>query len=398
MLEGSDLTAELMSATPGRNSRRQYPARSLNEISRGIHYGEESTMHRTFCVIVARALASAASGQTPAFDPREWKGAQAGPVTRILNLGSPHLAQMPAAVNEAMLSGLLDKLAAFKPDIITAENVSGEQCEHLKRYSGIYPEAFDSWCSDSDLVRKAIGIDTPAAAAGIRKALSNWPAQPSAAARRRLAALFLAAGANASALVQWKRLPPDERHAGDGVNSETLKLLEGVGSGANETYQVGVALAVRLGLERVFLVDDHTSDGILADEGPAFAEAIQAAWKTAPAPSAARANALSAALKTPADMLELYRFINLPETQRQTIQADFRAALRQQTPGLYGRHYVAAWEVRNLRMVANIRAACGARPGARVLNIVGASHKPYYDAYLNLMPDIELVDVETVLK
>ena len=49
-------------------------------------------------------------------------------------------------------------------------------------------------------------------------------------------------------------------------------------------------------------------------------------------------------------------------------------------------------------MVSNIRAAFGARPGARVLNLVGASHKPYYDAYLNLMPDVELVDAEAVLK
>ncbi len=107
---------------------------------------------------------------------------------------------------------------------------------------------------------------------------------------------------------------------------------------------------------------------------------------------------MSAALKTSADMLELYRFINLPETQRQTIKADFRSSLGQQTPELYGRQYVAGWEVRNLRMVANIRAACATRPGARVLNIVGASHKPYYDAFLSLMPDVELVDAETVLK
>lgn len=355
-------------------------------------------MDRSFILLIVLASTSVAFAQTPAFDPREWKGAQAGPPTRVLNLGSPHLSQMSATVNEAMMAALLDKLAAFKPDVITVENVSGEQCEHLMRYSGIYPESFDSWCSAADLAQKGIGIDTPAAAAEIRKTLSSWPAQPSPAARRRLAALFLAAGETPSAVVQWQRLPPDERHIGDGVNKDTLKLLEQVGARPNETYEVGVALAVRLGLERVFLVDDHTSDGVLANEGPAFSDAIRAAWKIAPSPTATQENAMSAALKTPAEMLELYRFINLPETQRQTIQADFHAALGQQTPELYGRQYVAGWEVRNLRMVSNIRAAFGTHPGARVLNIVGASHKPYYDAYLNLMHEVELVDAETVLK
>jgi len=84
--------------------------------------------------------------------------------------------------------------------------------------------------------------------------------------------------------------------------------------------------------------------------------------------------------------------------QRQTINTDFHAALSQQTPELYGREYVAAWEVRNLRMVSNIRAAFGTRPGADVLNIAGASHKPYYDAYLDLMHEVQLVDAEAVLE
>lgn len=49
-------------------------------------------------------------------------------------------------------------------------------------------------------------------------------------------------------------------------------------------------------------------------------------------------------------------------------------------------------------MVSNVVAVFASHPGARVLNIVGASHKPYYDAYLNLMHDVKLVDAEEVLK
>ena len=51
-----------------------------------------------------------------------------------------------------------------------------------------------------------------------------------------------------------------------------------------------------------------------------------------------------------------------------------------------------------VRTVADIRAAMAAQPGARALVIVGASHKGYFEAYLNMMHDIRLVDAEAVLR
>jgi hypothetical protein len=33
-----------------------------------------------------------------------------------------------------------------------------------------------------------------------------------------------------------------------------------------------------------------------------------------------------------------------------------------------------------------------------VVNVVGASHKAYYDAYLDMMHEVKLVDVEAVLR
>ena len=55
------------------------------------------------------------------------------------------------------------------------------------------------------------------------------------------------------------------------------------------------------------------------------------------------------------------------------------------------------WQTRNLRMAANIVEAAGNQPGAKMLVIVGASHKAYFDAYLDQMQDWELVSVDAVL-
>jgi hypothetical protein len=49
-------------------------------------------------------------------------------------------------------------------------------------------------------------------------------------------------------------------------------------------------------------------------------------------------------------------------------------------------------------MVSNIREVIGAMPGKRTFNIVGASHKGYFESYLNLMHDVKLVDVNKILQ
>ncbi len=49
-------------------------------------------------------------------------------------------------------------------------------------------------------------------------------------------------------------------------------------------------------------------------------------------------------------------------------------------------------------MVANIRAAFATQPGARVLPVVGSSHKAYFNAYLDVMHEVQLVDAEAILR
>ncbi|MNL51075.1 hypothetical protein D3C87_1741430 [compost metagenome] len=60
--------------------------------------------------------------------------------------------------------------------------------------------------------------------------------------------------------------------------------------------------------------------------------------------------------------------------------------------------YLANWETRNLRMVANMRDVMGVKPGVKMLTLVGGSHKGYYEAYLNQMHDVVLADVNAVLR
>ena len=63
-----------------------------------------------------------------------------------------------------------------------------------------------------------------------------------------------------------------------------------------------------------------------------------------------------------------------------------------------GRTRVALWETRNMRQAAHIREITALFPGRRVLVIVGSAHKAWFDYYLGMMSDVEIVDVERVLR
>jgi hypothetical protein len=94
--------------------------------------------------------------------------------------------------------------------------------------------------------------------------------------------------------------------------------------------------------------------------------------------------------------LPLYRFLNDPENLRVLAENNVSAALRAKSSA--GQLFVGGWETRNLRMVANVRETFRERPGARVLSIVGSSHKPWFDAWLGQLQGVDIVDVEAVLK
>ncbi|UBB25654.1 DUF5694 domain-containing protein [Pseudoxanthomonas japonensis] len=316
-----------------------------------------------------------------------------GPRTQMLVLGSVHLRERKEFKGEG-LGPLLDRLAAFKPQVITIEAIGGEQCDLAARHPTVYGE---DYCRSTDKAKAATGLDIPAAIAGVNKALAAWPANPAPAQRRHLAALFLAASDPASAYVQWLRLPAGERRVGDGLDETLVQVLRELETRNNESFQIGARLAARLGLERVHPIDDHTGDSHQIADTQAFGEAVMAAWKTDRTKLEQAIAEQDRLIKAP-DLLPLYRYINQPEVSWIYAENNLRGPLRAESPQHYPQIWVNGWEIRNLRMVANILETVRDRPGQRVLNIVGASHKPWFDQWLGQMPGVSIVDVQAVLK
>jgi hypothetical protein len=336
------------------------------------------------------------------FEPSKLKGPAKGVPNEVMVLGTAHLKYLPATFQPASLKLLNARLLAWKPRIVAIENLSGTQCAFMRQYPQRYKDSIESYCAwDPAPARAATGLDVPAATADIDRLLASWPAAPTPAQRRHLAAVFLAGGEPVSALVQWLRLPEAERHAGDGLDATLVAALEQrlIGRGGRgEDTLIAAPLAAALGLERVVTMDDHTADAPDADP-KASGEAIAKAWDN---PAVARRRQMDERLHAKVGdaegVMALYRALNDPSQARLVFDSDFGAALEEPSPQQFGRGYVGYWETRNLRMAANIREMLGFNPGMRALVIVGSSHKGYLESYLDQMHDVRIVPTTQVLR
>jgi len=315
------------------------------------------------------------------------------PPTQIMVLGTVHLSNYRDDLTVDDLEPLLDRLEAYAPDVITIENSSGKTCNRVRTYPR---EHVRYTCFDGAPFREESGLSISEASFQAGKALLNWPDAPTTAQRRSLAAAFIASEEPESALVQWLRLDNKERVPGDGLGPKSVELLNTRSQALNESNSIAARLAARLGLERVFYADDRGSYLRADGEREAYGARVLELWPGEGDPCLIHFNSFKAKL-TGGDLLGAYREFNSKDYQRRQMDCDWKRTMNDAEPEQYGRKYTMGWQARNLRMVSLIMTAALTEPGGRVLSIVGASHKPYFEAYLNQMHDIEIIETDTVL-
>lgn len=335
------------------------------------------------------------AGYRPAMDLRGVDPGLTVQPTEVMVLGTAHLNAIDG-LNSGHLDPLINRLAEYAPDVITTEDMRGEVCETLWAYPDEYPEIAENWCFDVTGFRTESGLSAAEGAASVRNLIVEWPKVPSSAQRRRLAASFLAAGEPYSALVQWLRIPETDRTPGFGLGPDSKAFLNERAASMNESSSIAARLAARLGLERVYGIEDFTSAVVLHGQGSDLWERMEQIWPPADAPFREALRIANDNL-TSGSPLAAYRSYNAPETQRATTANDFQLAMNDPNPEQYGRFYNSWHQVRNLRMVSAVMAAASTKPGGRVLVVVGLAHKPYFEALLDQMHDIKLVSTDEVL-
>ena len=319
------------------------------------------------------------------------------PPTQIMVLGTAHLSGYKDDLSLADLEPLLERLETYAPDIITVEDSPGMTCQRARSYPREHDGYADYYCFDGEPYRAESGLSVSQGSFQAREALLDWPDTPTAAERRQLSAYFLASEEPISALVQWLRLEDVDRVAGDGLGPASVGVLNRLGQSMNESNAIAARLAARRGLERVFYADDHGSFLDAEGEGEAYGARLSELWAQGGEPCRTQWDATTAKL-TGGNLLGAYRDYNNSANGVKRMDCDMKLAMNDDEPEQYGRKYTMGWEARNLRMVSMIVTAAANKPGGKVLSIVGASHKPYFEAYLDQMHDIEVISTDEVLK
>lgn len=170
--------------------------------------------------------------------------------------------------------------------------------------------------------------------------------------------------------------------------------------GPNETYQIGFALAGRMGHERVYAVD---AQGRMYDMGAKITD-----W--------ARAHGQEHLLKTEWDARyrQMYEHKDRAKTQRSLRETflflnDEEQLLRSHGHYLVGQFKLADgneyygadqlsgwWYNRNLRIFSNIVRLVD-KPGERILVLIGSGHVPIIRHAVQASPEVQLVEVSNFL-
>lgn len=328
--------------------------------------------------------------------------------TQVLILATPHLATLGDKFDSSLLSSLLVKLELFKPDIIAVEQMPPHVIQAMQSRREDFPEVLEQFAGIiiglGQIAQERLGLSRYEASIAANELLHRLgdPAESSDTNRIRaqLVVHLLAAYEYASAVLQWSYMLEAEQAHSDIIPQEVADdLMQQVGV-SNENVSVAIALARRLGLQKVEAIDDHTDKDLfipLADKLAAQLQGNPAFESATAAPIYVESSQrLEEAIEN-GDLLPYYLFLNSTEYGMADVDAQFHVFFRTQLPSGLDRARSAVWELRNLNMAAHIRRITAMHPGKRVLVVIGAGHKPFLDVYLSQMMDVKVLQLSEIV-
>ncbi|HSJ09042.1 MAG TPA: DUF5694 domain-containing protein [Longimicrobiales bacterium] len=320
--------------------------------------------------------------------------------SEVMVLGSIHLAGERDRLTEAHLAPLLSRLEAFAPTRIAIEALTSDELALLAMREAHDPAAAEllgmfggSTVAAGRSAQQHLGIDYVTAELRARSLLDDVDRALTDDERLSATAWLVAAYDFNSAALQWSYLPAAVRADASSLPADVHDMLQRRLQGSNEIVTVAMALARRLGLQRLYPMDSQYEGvrtlalpraaltALLSD--PARGALLDREWQQ-------RADSIRSAGFADGDLLPLYRFTNSDEYQRGDL-TQWRWLFRNTDPAGLDRFRYAMWELRNVRQAANVVDIAASSKAERVLVLVGASHKAHLDRILATQLGVRLV-------
>jgi hypothetical protein len=324
------------------------------------------------------------------------------PPGEILILGTRHLSDIKDKYDPSILASLMDRLEQFKPDLIAVEALRGQDIAAMELQPARHAEALNPY---------AYALRAMGGVAQARLAI-NWSMAQEAVdagivvaddddSRTNAVLLYLAAYDYYSALLTWHRGSDEFKAAFSEANRYIAEEFEKRLESTNEYYSMALPLAVKLGHDRLYPVDDHFDNGPME----AVVQTMPGGWDSMMAiygdienhPFLLEQNSRFDEAARAGDVVPYYRWLNLPETAVRDEAFQWHPLMSGDIDSRIGSARLAAWEARNLRMASHLSELMIMNPGKRVLFIVGSGHKPILDRLFSGMSWIRVVPAAEVL-
>lgn len=367
-------------------------------------------------LLVLVVAVSACSRATSSAEPPSYRGAAIDRVlasrvtpafqSDVMVLGTSHLAGERERLTARHLEPLLATLERFAPTRIAIEALSADELALLAEREAHDPAAAElldmfgrASVTAGRTMQQALGVDRVAAERHAATLLD--PVNHPVGDDDRLAAVaHLLAGYDFnSAALQWSYLPAAVRSDTESLPADVHALLQRRLESANEIVTVAMALARRLGLQRLYAIDSQY-EGVRTLSAPR--EALEELFSD-PARGALqdqerreRAEGIREAAFEAGDLLPLYLHVNSEEHQLGDLTQWYWLFEQRHSSGL-DRFRYAMWELRNLRQATHIIDVAASGEPERVLVLVGSAHKAYLDRVLATQLSVRLVQLSELV-
>ena len=179
------------------------------------------------------------------------------------------------------------------------------------------------------------------------------------------------------------------------IDSATVVLLNDYTNSLNEINLIGIHLAQKSNIRKLYPIDNMQDETILIHDFPEFIPDYQASQDKLSlimsSPFYHKVDSIQSRGVSTGDLYDAYKFLNSNEYMIGDKKGQWDIWFETDFKSKSDRSRYSLWEMRNLQIAANIMRLVAAYPEKKILVIIGSSHKSFIESYLKQMSDVEVL-------
>lgn len=324
--------------------------------------------------------------------------------TSIMILGVPPLNVLRKDFSPALLDSLILILKNYNPSLICVDGISPKEIETFLLTDEYHSRLAHTLASKeiefAELVRKKYKITYSKAVTYTDSVfhLNSLNASLNLSQRLELIKNLLASYDIYSAALQWGYLLPEEKKKTD-LDNKIKEELEALLNSNDENSSIGIRLAKEEKIQKLYPINDY-SDKFYLDkisdklyEEMLISEVYLNSRKDILDLETDKKLKQSLSKK---NLLPFFRHINSTEYILKSTNKNWGIYYRMFLDSGLDRARASLWEMKCLRIAANIREVSSFYPGKNILVIIDVSAKPFLEQYLKSMGDVKIKQLNEI--